>query len=638
MPLYLDDGNVSFVGGQNDGLLPDRIGNEQYRRGVNVTTKNGALSPRPGFVHQELVVITEGRAGSRTYAQIFRTGKFQAAMSYDTDDGVFIIAVISGIIFRIDLNTKQVEVIPIGEEGGDDRMNQYKRRINWSYAGRFLVFFDYPNLPVILENRQARRSDIERESIPGVALPEVPVSALGAYVQNRLWVSNAVHEFTASDPVGGINLDAPITFEEVLAPAGAYLGQVFSLGSQSSNQPITAMGFLQVADTSTGVGPLFVATKNSIYTYQATLPRSQWESTTFGRLALYNAGIAGARAFSNQNSDIMFLSGDNQIRSLLLGRSQQERWENAPLSREVTPWLEEFSRKELTHLGVVSSYKNRVFVAAAPYRASAISLDNKPIFDYAHGGMIVMELDNVSGLGSAAVPAWVGLWTGISPMEMIVMEEGPYIFSKDDGGINRLYYVDDEISYDVFKGERVNIVSRIYTREYDFGKPFQDKEIGNVSYSISNVEGAFNFLVEYKPGNLDRWSKWKCFRHNAKTEICDASEEIGAGECALPTLSSHAFRELDFGDPEETSCDVLTNEQSNVMRRIGLRLTFRGRNWSLENIHLRFEVLPETNRPSTQRCEAVEEKMIQAVNEPNDWEIYRTATRDSEWPQMTLTL
>jgi len=629
-PTYLDDGNIAFDGGQNDGLLPDRIGENQYRRGINVQTKNGTLSPRPGFIHQELTMLTAGKWKNRTFKQIFDSGKFQAAMSYDSDDGTFIIAVISGLIFRIDPARKEVEYVPIGETEDADRMNQYRKRLNWSYAGRFLVFFDYPNLPVILENREARRADLDEY--------EAPVSNLGTYVQNRFWIANVVHEFTASDPIGGINANAPVTFEEVLAPAAAYLGQVFSLGSQSTNQPITAMGFLQVADTSTGVGPLFVATKNSIYAYQATLPRSEWEATSFGRLILYNAGIAGSRAFTNQNSDVMFLSGDNQFRSLLMGRSQQERWENAPLSREITPWLEEFADQKLTSTGIVASYKNRVFVTVGPYRSSAIGLEGQSLFDYAHGGLAVLELDNVSALGATATPAWAGLWTGISPAEMIVLEEGVFIFSKDDGGLNRLYFMDETKSYDMFEGEQVDIVSRVYTREYDFGKPFQDKELGHISYSMSEIEGSFKMVAEYKPGSSEKWSLWRCFEHCAQTEICDADEECGANECEIPILNSHAFREIDFGDPVEKDCDLLTNEQSDVMRRMGLRLTFKGKNWKLRNIHLRSQVVPETNRPSTQKCETIEQRRLCAECEANDWELFRTATKDAKWPERTLTL
>lgn len=628
---FVDDGTVTFSGGQNDGLSPDNIGLDQYRRAINVTTKNGNLGPRPAFIHKEITVVTEGRVSELSYSKIFHSGKFQAATSYDSDDGKFIIAVISGIIFRIDPQRLEAEVIQIGEDS-EDRMSQYRRRIHWSYAGKFLVFYDYPNLPVIIENREARRVDTERESFPGVPLPEIPTSVLGVYAQNRLWVANEVNEFTAGDPVGGINEDAPITFEETLTIGGAYYGQVFSLGNQPTAQPITALGFLQVPDTSTGVGPILVATKNSIYAYRGDLPRSQWEQTAFGRLLLYNAGIVGPRAFTNLNSDIIFLSNDGQVRSLQLNSGDQQRWDNAPISREVEPWLNEFSDKALLDIAFVNSYGGRIFISVAPYRTQALSLDKQPVKDYAHGGMVVLELDNVSALGANAQPAWAGLWTGISPMEMVVMEEGPYIFAKDDGGINRLYFMDESATQDEFQGEKVDIICRVYTREYDFQSRFQDKKTGSIDYSLSDIEGDFRFHAEYRSSAANNWSTWRSFFHQAKTEFCEET----ANEC-LPILAPHGFREMDFGDPDEVECDILTNERSDIIKKVGLRLTISAKKWRLENLHLRYEILEETTRPATQRCENIENKELQFECENNDWELHRTSLRNAEWPLQIST-
>lgn len=628
MPQYVDDGNVAFTGGQNDGLVADRLQEDQYEKGVNVTTKNGTLSPRPGFVHKEISVVTPGSINGRSYQKIFNFGKFQAAASYDTDSGEYIMTVISGIIFRVDPRNNEAVVVQV--EGGDDRMSQYRRRINWSYAGRFLVFYDFPDYPIVIDDLEARRANPEDF--------EIPPSNLGAYVQNRLWVASAGHEFTAGDPVGGINGDAPITFEEVLAPAAAYIGQVFSLGSQSANQEITSMGFVQVADTSTGMGPLFVATKNSVYLYQANLPRSQWEQSSFGRLALYNAGIAGSRSFVNKNSDLIFLSGDNQVRSLLIGRSQQERWENAPISREVSGWMEEYEDRDLLDLSTMSTRENRVLIPIAPYRTNATSLGGRKVFDFAHGGMVVLELDNASALGQSAIPAWAGLWTGISPMEIVDLNEGLYIFSKDDGGVNRLYFVDESISWDVFKGEEVDIVSRVYTREYVSRTPFQDKKHVNANYSVTDVSGDFKLVSEYRPGQSGNWSLWGCFEHLAQIEICDADEECGEGQCELPILNTHAFRELDLGDPVEKNCDPLTGEMSDVARKLQLRLTLKGRSWTLRDIHIRSELEVETGRPATLKCSNIKTKKVCGECEPNDWEIHRTATRGAEWPQNNLTI
>ncbi len=624
----VNDGNVSFLGGQNDGLFPSQIRKDQYRRGINVTTKRGVISPRPGFIDQQIEVVTTGKVNKLIYRDIFRRGKFQAAASYDADDGQFIVAVISGVMFRINPRLKEAEVIELPD---GDRMDQYTRRIPWSRAGRFLVFFDYPNLPVILDNREARRSDPGRTLVygtPGVLIPtpEVPVSVLGAYVNNRLFVANAGQEFIASDPTGGISPDAPLTFEETFAPGSAFLGQGFSLGSQSGNRPITAMGFLQVSDTSTGIGPLLIATKNSVYLYRADLPRDQWADSAFGRLALYNAGISGPRAFTNLNSDIIAMSGDNQVRSFFLGVRDQERWSNTPISREIETLLMEFERKDLIDVAFVEAYKNRVFVSIAPYTVEALDTSQRPVFDYAHAGMAVMELDNVSALNEPAPPVWCGMWTGINPMEMIILEEGPYLFSKDEGGVNRLYFMDESRTQDEFKGEAKNIVSRVYTRAYDFDQRFSDKQLGMVDYMLSGVAGDFKMRAEYRGSNIERWALWRDFQYEAQTCIPDSDS------CdVVPLLAEQSFRELNFGDPDEIECDDLTDDQSRILRQVELRLTLSASSWTLQGLRLRFEILPDLDRrESNFVCDADKER-VRDECDPNDWQLYSVSGENAIW-------
>ena len=619
------DGSFSFRGGQHDGILPDRIGPEQYRRGVNLTTKGGGLGPRPGLVHQEIVVTTEGSPieGGLSYSKIFELGKFQAAASYDADGGMFIVVVISGILFRIDPRVLEAEVIPLGEESSPDRMNQFRRRIPWSYAGRFLVFYDYPNQNVILDNRDARRASTDRESFPGVPLPEVPVSTLGVYLNNRLFVANDGHEFGAGDPTGGINEDAPITFEESLAPAGAFNGDFYSLGSHSSYNAITAMGFLQVQDTATGVGTLLVGTRNSVYAYRSELPRVEWANVQFGRLVLYNAGFAGPRCMTNVNSDMMFHSGDGQIRSLILGQSQQVgQWVNAPISREVSPFLQERENKELIDIAFAGNFMNRVFFSTAPYQVTARTLDGSPIADYAHRGMVVMELDNVSSMTSQASPAWAGLWNGINPMEVIALDDAVYFMSKDQGGVNRLYRMDESISWDVFKGKERQITCRLYTKEYDFNQRLFDKENLSIDYNLSDIRGELSMLVEYKANHIQKWAKWKQFNHCAQTKIYEA-------DCLekLPDLAPHAFKDLNFGDPEEEECDPITEDLSTVFRKVQLRVTITARTWRLEEIRLRAESIDETKTsPTATACDSIiENTLVSKGCDRSDWEIYKVA-------------
>lgn len=611
------DGNVTFLGGQDDGLQPSQIGEDRYRRGINLTTKDGKLGPRAGFVYKKIEVITPGGVDALSYQQIYDDGKYQGDVRYNTRDGDFILAVFSGVIFYIDPRNFKAEVLKFEKEG--DRMNQYRRRIPGENAGRFVVFHDYPNLPVIVDGKTVRRANRDRESSPGVPLPEIPTSVLGIYVNNHLWVANDGHEFIASDATGGANLDAPITFETTMAPAAQYLGQSFSLGSQSRNQPITAMGFLQVADSSTGIGPLIVGTRDSLYAYRADIERASWEQTSFGRILLYKAGPRGYRSLCNLNSDLIIDCGDNQIRTLALSVGEQQRWTNLPISNEVKPFLDEFAQIEWPEISFVDAWRNHVFVAVAPYSTEAKNTNGATVFDYAHGGFIVLELANIAGLGASVQPAWAGLWTGISPMGMVVLDEGPYVFSKDDDGKNRLYFVDFEKTYDEFQGKEKNIICRLYTREYDFQNKFADKEVGSVDYDFTNIEGLFHMRAEYRGSHLSRWALWRDFEHAAKTQV----EEIPEGENPK-NWEPHSLRELNFGDPDEKECDELTEDLGTVLKKVALRLTISARNWNLEAIRLRFSMLQELDRPSVNTCDNLGEREVIGNDEPLDWELYRT--------------
>lgn len=619
----MDDGSITFVGGQNGDLESSEIGADQYRRGLNVTTAKGNLSPRPGFIHRPIIVSTQGKISALSYQQIFDKGKFQAACAYDAEDGEYILAVFSGIIFRINPKIETAEVINLGD--ADDRMDQYRRRIPWSHAGRFVVFFDYPNLPVILENKTARRANPHRESLPGVPLPEIITSVLGAFIQSRLWIASEFNEFTAGDPVGPSFPDAPITFEEVFGLAAPFATQAsFSLGSQSSHQSITAMGLMQAPDSSTGAGPLVVGTALATYLYRADLPRDQWEQTAFGKCFLYNAGPGGPRCIVNVNSDLMLMCNDNQFRSLLLSRSQEDKWSNAPISREIKNWLEEFKRPEFIDIAFCSSYDNRVFVSIAPFVMEALNLDGLPVFDYAHGGMAVLELDNISGVGSDARPAWAGCWTGIYPMEMVVTKNGPFIFSKDSGGTNRLYFLDKEKTWDEFEGQQKNIVCRVEFKSYDFNSPFNDKKLKEAVWDIGEIEGEFKIQVDYKSANSKNWSLWRNFEHNAVTtlESFDSADE-------MPVYDGQNFRDLSFGDPQEVECDPLTGDQGDTFRALDLRMTVEAHRWKLSGLKLAADVVMKS-QATVRECDKKTVKVPMEF-EPVDWEIYHTATKGPAW-------
>jgi len=324
---------VDFSAGQDVSRGASNVLESKYYAGVNLSARRGSLNPRWGYRRCSLTYedgyATDSIGYRRTYREIFEGGKFQAAVYFVIDGKSCIVVVVSGFIFLVDLTLKHVTNIAISN---GSRLNGRLSRINSTVTDKYVIFYDYPDYPVIVSSALARRADPTDY--------EIPVSRLGVFNQSRLFVVNGGNEFTGGDPVGNTAaIEPPITFEEVLSPGASYYQQVFQLSTNSNKEPISAMATLQAVDTSTGIGPLIVATAESIFAYGTHTPRSGWEAGQFGSSIVSNAGIVGSRAFVNVNSDMFFIGMDGHVRSLSMSQQEQSKWARVPVSREVDNWI-----------------------------------------------------------------------------------------------------------------------------------------------------------------------------------------------------------------------------------------------------------------------------------------------------------
>lgn len=582
-PQALEDGTLDFSGGQDASAAPDKIADTCVAGGINTSFQNRIITPRSGFNQLQLTLpgggVLDQKLKLHDYSTIFQSGRFQALIPYSIGAEFFTIAVISGIIFLINQATYQVSVIEIAD---GSHIDENHPRVNWSAADRFLVIFDYPARPVIIEGTFASRADPARY--------EVPISTLGAYNQNRLFIANNGNAFTGGDPVGNLATpDAPITFEEVLAPASAYLDQVFSVTSNYANSPITAMALLQYTDTSTGIGPLLVATNREIYSYETQNPRTNWEAGSFGRNFIANNGIAGSKAFVNVNSDLFYVSQDGQLRAASMSRDEQKKWSKTPLSREVRNWLKYWD-KTLIPYAVLGYFDNKIMVSANPYRVPSYGMFGNYITDVAYGGLVAIELDNVSKLAQDSPPVWAGLWTGIHPTAIITNNDRCFIASKDNSFINHIYEVTPELNIDTANGMERQIRSVVYTRGYDCKNQFQDKQLQNADLPFRNIQGDFSIDLSYKPAHAERFVPWKSFKHKAPVRFCGAPDQ-----CQARGLLGHSFRRLVFGAPPPTVCNPVTREQYTAFRSVQLKLIISGRYWELPGIKVRALPIPDNN-------------------------------------------
>ena len=645
------DGNSSFLGGQNAGLDPNLIAPTQYAKGINLSTKKGSLGPRPGFRElDEMQVITEGGIQASngkiaTFANIFRKGKFQGAGPYINDQGKFMIATISGIIFAIDPIKMQASVLEVaadpsplsGYEPTTQRLNQYVARHNWAELGQYYGICDAPDYPVILQGLEARRADPTKYEIP------LPANIL-AYNQNRAFAFSIYHEFTGGDPVGNLATPgAPITFEEVFAPAAAFGGQVFSLGSTNINNPITAVGYLEQVDGSTEIGPMFVATNKSIYQYQTQLPRTAWEANTFGSKISSKTGIAGQRAFTNVGPDVWFMGGDRRIRSMSVVRGDQGKWVRTPLDKEVLNWMR-FCDPELVKYTVAAFHNNRIFFTVNPEIVTARDLEARKVDDVCFRGLVSLDLDNVSGFMQNGAPSWDGLWTGLRPMEMVELDQDLYIFSKSPNGDNEIYLMEpDEVSWDTSKGKKKQIVCRVDLRAYEFmqqGVQYALKEEVTLYPGIKNVTGNFCMEVSRRNDDFPNYTEWRKFQHTATPGPCKVGSICGKDSCyesedcqKLPILAPHSFREINFGSPQSSDdtdfCNPVTNEQMQYFNKTQFQITFTGLTWEMTAFRVKAELKADDNL-ITQVCDVKENVEVEKLCE-QDFDLYSTAFKEGGW-------
>lgn len=612
---YVDDGTFDWSLGQNAWHNPDRIQSNQYASGVNLSTRGGTLSPRMGY-HQKTLdfedkTFTENYL-TRTLKEIWESGKFQAAFPYVVGSENYIVSIISGLIFRYNIRTGKIILL-----SKTIKVDQYRPRINWSYADGKIVLYDWPDYPVIIEGEVVTRSSPEHK-VNGSSAPQIPISFNGTYNQNRLFVSTLGNEITAGDPTGSkLTPEAPITFTEIFTPSSPFVNQSFSLPVEESSYPITAMGFLQELDSSTGIGPMFVATEKKVFFYNTNQPRANWEKGQFSGLLLSNVGIAGSRSFVNVNSDLIFMSGDGKIHALSTARNDAKKWANIPISREVHNYLKFWDTK-LIQYAVLGYFDNFVFISANPYRVQALDRSQRPISDYAHGGFVVLELEAMASFLGAGAPVWDGIWTGINPMEIFNIDNRCFVISKDGkqpNGTNALYELLENETFDMVRGNKRRVKSILYTKSYNGGEggEFSQKIENSIVLHVAKLGGKVDLLIEKRPTHSHEWLEVVRWKHEAPITCCELPEEG-----FFNGLSPHLFKQLMFGTGDDTGCNPITQENYESFREIQYRITIEADEWVLENLKLKYELQPYLERQDEDLCKPLPAKKLALECSP-DW-------------------
>jgi len=591
---------ITGFDGVNQAVRADKIADTQLAGAVNITLVNG-LRPRLKFHEKNITVATEGGVTARngvfkSYQDIFATGKFQMIADYYSDQGSQLLVIIAGIAFVIDVNSDEARVLD------SKQFNEYLTRYNWSQAGPFFTFFDPPQLPLIIENNDVRRSN------PNAPDYEIPVSSIGVYDQFRLAVANEFNNFVVGDPYArGFPL-GPISFSEVFQPSASRVDQFFSVGDRPYGEKITYMGNVVVPDRSTESGPLIVSTENEIWTYRTDTPASTWENTQgFGTLTIAGHGIKGARCATNVGYDTYYISTKNDVRTLNTSRQQQAVGANRSISEEVKEYTKTING-DLNTYAVVAYNDNRLFVTVNPYRVAVKDRSNNDIYDIAFRGLAVLEVAAQSGLAGISPPKWAGLWTApdVGFQDMIALEGRLFLWCKTKAGNKLVEMVDHK--FDRLFGVDRKVTSRIYSKELMAQDTF-DKELVGVLVDLPEVDiqNKFTATTYFKAGQANEYVKMNTVTISSK--VCELN--------ALPG----GVKQLNMGGPGNLNkaCDKSFNTSYNVFKKGQLLLELTG-DWVVDSIEVKFKVLgsivPEF------KCDYVVDKLnVRNCDFVDDWNL-----------------
>ncbi len=589
------DGQLSFDGGQDVSLPSTRLENNKFVAGINVSTSKGVLRPRYSFCRKAISMQAGGY--SYEFNKIadfnfnFKTGLAQAYVPYRIGGNYYQLIVSNGLIYMLNQRDFSVKVLTLNAA---TQVNPIQKRIYWGVCAKYVVFADFPNRPVIVENGVARRSNVD--------LNELPVLNLVTYNQNRAMFSNGLNEFTGGDPAGSLLAPlAPITINEILA-GGPFAGEIYKAPSDFDD-PLTALTTLQSVDTSTGIGSLITATQEQIFSYDTTQPRADWATINqFGTCLSYNAGIVDQLAQTNINSDLFFVPKDGTLRGLSAARDEQKKWSRTPLSLPVENWAQYYD-PDLIKYSRLSYFNNKIFWTVRPTYCKALRLDKTPILDVYHSGFAVLDMANVSrGFGDVP-PAWDGLWTGIKPTGMIINDNRMFVMSKDSG-INEIYEVLPTETVDrTDGGQQRKIKSIIYTRDYFTKNIFQDKNPLRLESNFSEISGEFRYDVKYRPSDAPNFIPWGSYELDVLEGYTHFKDQdvLQRTPVAIKDLVLNAPDLADASNP-------VNNNLYGTVDKLQFRLEIEGGNWQLDEFVVVATLLDqEANKANTvEQAEPVE--------------------------------
>lgn len=455
-----------------------------YALGVNVQNRGGKPRTRPPFDHVEL-----------TFENIFDRrhffeGKFQGGKTFQLGDNDQILVVIRGKVFRIDVETGFVENMAsvIG------LMNEYQDRCYFCQVENQMVIQDGINTPIIVTASGGYRSDPSNFG--------VPVGRRMAYGQGRLFVQVGDRVVRPGNIFSGNDTTTPLRFTEWLNQGG------LTLSLQQQYGDITALGFVPLSDSPTGVGEFIISGRFGMRSFRVDLPMNVWATTNqFSLSVAMGAGAISHDSWTNNNNDVFYRAFDGE-RSLRLTRQEQNGWSDMPISQELGPLMQLETDWLLPFVSSVA-HDNRVFVTAVGRGTYVPDSDGYLIPDYYFRGMYELDVLPAGSLSGRLPPSWDGIWTGPNPMCCLSArlhgQPTLYVIGKDYGTVNALYVQNLSGLHD---DSTKRIPCYLFWGNKDFGKAFENKLLDTVEIWAEEIRDQVDFSILYRGPSAPVYLQW----------------------------------------------------------------------------------------------------------------------------------
>jgi hypothetical protein len=475
----------------------------------------GAITNAIGF--DELVLtfqptVTKTSAGLKQYSSgatfedVLGRGDIQLVAPLENINGRSLIVVASGVVFQIDLKTLvATNITPknafLPEESSENPISYTDNDGGVYGVGGYLVIFNYPNKSIFI-NQDGSRLALDSNY-------EVPPSRMGVTAGSRLFIGSSDNLVLASDPFGGFNPLAPLTFEETLSRDSSYFDQIYKIGTSLDVEYITAMGRLPRYLSSSQeflAQNVIISTNRRKYILNASATRDTWDNIQLISYAGSSDPIAGPLALTNIGDSLLYISLTGRIKAM--GQDQQretgmvETFMDDVLGQYLCPCESQYYFREwyktLDHSrSILKFHKDRLYATVYPTRVPSINLYGEDSTAPTHKALAVASLDPLMKLGPSAELSWESFYDWLNPIGLVTFSDDLVVLSKNEYGANKIYI------QNLNKVDEHSTV--IYTRGYFSNAEGNAKSITEGSLYFRRLGGPVRVRVSYLKDN-----NWVC--------------------------------------------------------------------------------------------------------------------------------